>query len=184
MDSINENKFEDDEIFEIYNESGSAAGKKSRKEVHRKGYWHKAVNIIVQRSSGNILIQQRSSAKDIFPDAWDFSVCEHLKPGEDFSQAAERGLREELGILDCPVELVSDIIQSKVYVPELGISDNEMQLCFLTKYDGPVSLCQEEVAAVEEIAVTELLEKIRLNQILITPWFKNFIRQSHYFSKL
>ncbi len=55
------------EYFEIFNEQGKLLRSAPRGEVHEKGYWHKAVNIIIQRSNDDLIIQLRSKNKDDWP---------------------------------------------------------------------------------------------------------------------
>ncbi len=169
------------EYFEIFNEQGKLQGTAPRREVHEKGYWHKAVNIIIQRSNDDLIIQLRSKNKDVWPDAWDFSVCEHLQPGESFEEAAIRGLHEELGIEKCTLIPIDPICISKVENQDLKLKDFEFQQCFTAKYDGPFSLDDDEVAAIRWISPGQLKKEMSQKSKQFTPWFREFMNSEMIF---
>jgi isopentenyldiphosphate isomerase len=57
------------EYIDILDESGKPTGeKKSKKEVHEKGYWHRVVHLWLLNSRQELLIQKRSHEKDSYPD--------------------------------------------------------------------------------------------------------------------
>ena len=57
------------EYLDILDKSGNKTGeKKPRKEVHSKGYWHKGVHIWIINSNRELLVQRRSSNKDVYPN--------------------------------------------------------------------------------------------------------------------
>src|SRR5438309_2697499 len=89
---------ETDELLDIIDSEDKVIAQATRGEAYKKGLLHRAVNIFITNSDKKILLQQRSSKKLKFPLFWDLSVGEHVKPGEDYIQAAKRGLKEELNI--------------------------------------------------------------------------------------
>ncbi|KAL6776447.1 hypothetical protein ACKKBG_A21165 [Auxenochlorella protothecoides x Auxenochlorella symbiontica] len=88
----------EDETFELVDEDGRVVGTAPRGDCHARGLLHKSVFCWVMDPEGNILLQQRSLAKKLGRGQWDLSVAEHLQPGEEYAEAAVRGLQEELGI--------------------------------------------------------------------------------------
>ena len=73
-------------------------------------------------------MQQRGRHRETFPLALDCSVSEHVKAGENYQQAAHRGLAEELGIQGVPIH---PLVKFKmVYGP------NDFEICVL--YEGRV----------------------------------------------
>eukprot|EP00884_Botryococcus_braunii_P009334 jgi/Botrbrau1/18401/Bobra.0469s0003.2 len=89
---------ESEEVFEIVNEQNQTVGTELRRVVHKTGLLHRAVYCFVFDPAGRLLLQQRAGRKDIGPLLWDLSLAEHLKPGETYGEAVQRGLTEELGI--------------------------------------------------------------------------------------
>lgn len=84
------------EVFDVVDENDEVQKQATRKEVHQQGWRHRAVHIFVLNKSGQLFLQKRSPAKDRHPGKWDSSAAGHLDAGEDYRQAAERELYEEL----------------------------------------------------------------------------------------
>lgn len=96
-----------EEYFDVLDSEGNFTGKtKLRREVHRDGDWHRAVNIWIVNQAGEVLLQKRSATKDSWPDHWDISCGGHLVAGEDAMTAALNELREELGLIVTPSDLM------------------------------------------------------------------------------
>jgi len=87
----------DDEIFDVVDFKDLVIGQATRREVHEKGLFHRAVHILIFNNLGEIYLQKRSMAKDTHPGCWDSSSSGHLDSGEDYHAAAIREFREELG---------------------------------------------------------------------------------------
>ena len=87
-----------DEYFDVVNERDEPIGRATRREVHARRLWHRAVHILVFDSAGRIFLQKRSMKKDMSPGLWDSSCAGHVDAGEDYNAAAVRELGEELGI--------------------------------------------------------------------------------------
>lgn len=67
-------------------------------EIHEKGLPHRIVYIICRNEKGLILLQKRSPNMLTYPNLWDVSAAGHVDEGEAYEVAAERELREELGV--------------------------------------------------------------------------------------
>ena len=62
------------EVFEVFDEDNKLVGTEYREIVHKKGLLHRAVNVFVLNSKGDILLQKRSPYKTVCPSSWDLSV--------------------------------------------------------------------------------------------------------------
>lgn len=89
----------------------------------------RVVNVFVIDQEGKILLPVRSVKKRYLPGGYDFSCGENLKAGEEYENAVERGLKEELKIDErSPKEVGSfspdhdkgTFCFGKVYVLEIG----------------------------------------------------------------
>jgi len=87
-----------EEIFDIVNERDEVVGQNTRREVHARGLWHRAVHVLVFNARGEIFLQKRSMMKDTAKGLWDSSSSGHVDSGEDYDACAVRELREEIGL--------------------------------------------------------------------------------------
>ncbi len=153
-----------EEVLEIVDENNNVIGQAPRLECYKKGLLHKAINVFVFNSKGEVFLQKRSAKKFGFPLYWDVSCSEHVKPGESFMKAAKRGLLEELGITGIeleeiiPIHRINNQDQSKRYL------DAELMVTFKAVFDGKMKLDPAEVAEGKFFNITELPESL-------TPWF-------------
>ena len=161
------------ELFETFNDDDEPTGLVSRSQVHRLGLWHRASNVFLFRTDGQLVTQRRHESKDVWPGAWDLSVAEHLKPGEDFLAGAIRGLREELGVEGVTLEPASKVIRTKLKVAEMGIMDYELQVCFRGVTDADLTPQSSEVAEIRLYQLSELKADMQESLDQFTPWFRD-----------
>ncbi len=127
----------DTEILEFVDINDNVLGTLSRKEIHMKGLYHRAVHVFVFNLVGEIYVQRRSSIKDRFPDRLDSSAAGHVGPGESYEDTAVRELKEELGI-DSQVEEVLRIGPS-------AVTDNEHVVLYKARSGATPAPDPEEV---------------------------------------
>jgi len=120
------------EYLDIVDENDKVIGKDLRENIWKKGLEHnvRVVNIFVFNKEGKLLLPERSMNRRIFPGCFDFSCGEHVLAGEDYYDAAIRGLKEELGIEN------PKLIELGKLTPRDGVS------CFMKvyqlNYDGKI----------------------------------------------
>jgi len=159
-----------DELLDIVNDGDVVTGQEMRSSVHRSGQLHRGVHIFLVTADGRLLTQKRGRGQDTFPLALDCSVSEHVKAGEDYLEAARRGLKEELGIQVEPLHL---LVKFKM---QYGPNDNE--ICQL--YEGRVdpALIHFDPQEVEEVAcyrLDELEELVKSGDIKFSGWFEQLL---------
>jgi isopentenyl-diphosphate delta-isomerase len=164
------------ELFETFDSDNRPLGLIPRHEVHRRGLWHRASNVLLFDSRGALYLQRRAATKDVWPNAWDLSVGEHLQPGESFEQAAHRGLAEELSVYGVALTPLGDVVRGCVEIPELHIRDCELQQSFRGVYDGDVVADPVEVAQVKRITLAALAAAVAANPEDFTPWLRSRLR--------
>ena len=114
-------------------------------------------------------MQLRASDKDLYGGLWDYSVGEHLQPGEAFIDGAQRGLREELGVTG--VELITLGVVRRVEFVTDRFADREIQQAYRGTYTGEISPDPVEVAKVRYIPLAELGPWTATSPAEFTPWF-------------
>lgn len=160
-----------EERFETFDDAGRRTGLVPRSEVHRLGLWHRSAHVFVFNSRGDLLVQKRAPDKDLYADLWDYSVGEHLKPGESFDEGAIRGMSEELGVTGVTIEPIGVMRKSRLVDPDLGVADCEMQQAYRAVFDGDVTPDPVEVAEVKFVVLERLAANIQSSPQCFTPWF-------------
>lgn len=159
------------EQFETFSEDGAPLGLVPRAQVHQQGLWHKSAHVFLFTTDGSLYLQLRAADKDLYANLWDYSVGEHLIPGESYHAAALRGLAEELGVTGVTLRAVGGERASRFAIPERRIADQEFQQAFSGYYDGPIQADPVEVADVRTIKITELARWISHAPEQFTPLF-------------
>ena len=68
----------------------------SKAECHRgRGVLHRAFSLLIFNDAGELLLQQRSAAKRLWPLYWSNSCCSHPRRAETMEAATHRRLQEE-----------------------------------------------------------------------------------------
>jgi isopentenyldiphosphate isomerase len=100
-------------VLDVLNGEGQLIMRRPRCDVHRQGFWHRAVNVwILCTSTSRVLMAQRAICKDVDKGKWT-CVCMRVPSGELSHTAAVERLEEELSIRDLPDEQVSLIFSMK-----------------------------------------------------------------------
>jgi isopentenyl-diphosphate delta-isomerase len=178
-----EYKYEDSgfqDLLIMVDKEDNILGYEEKEKCHRgKGMLHRAFSIFIFNSSGRLLLQERSAAKPLWPLFWSNSVCSHPRKGEDYLQAAQRRLKEEIG-LETPLHF---LFKFQYHAPFKTIgSENELCAVYIGKSDEPVNIDPREIAECRYIALVELKKDLRTRPHVYTPWFKmewQCIQQNH-----
>ena len=87
------------EIWDLYTKDREKTNKTMvRGENVPEGFYRLAVTVCIFNSEGKMLIQQRVSFKDDWPNLWDVSCAGSAISGDTSQTAAEREAFEELGL--------------------------------------------------------------------------------------
>jgi len=166
-----------DEYFDTFTAAGDKLTPQKRGYVHANGIWHRAVNVMLYRSNGDLVLQQRAATKRVCPLAWDLSVAEHLQVDEGWEAAAHRGLAEELSLHSVVLTQCGQEIQQRHDIPEHGIKNYEFQRCFSGASDKELILDPAEVAATRTLALADFSSEVEQQPESFTPWLLEWARQ-------
>jgi len=154
----------------LVDEMDREIGFKPKNDCHLgKGVLHRAFSIFVFNSANELLLQQRSGEKMLWPSYWSNTCCSHPRRGETMQQAVARRLRQELGF-DCPLEYLYKF----KYHAQFGAIGAEHEFCYVYygRYDGPVDVNVNEIAAWRFVGVEALETELAEAPDTFTPWFK------------
>jgi isopentenyldiphosphate isomerase len=159
-----------DEILDVVSDEDIVIGQESRFIVHQNGLQHRGVHVFLVTPDFRLLVQRRGEHKEAYPLALDCSVSEHVKAGEDYLQAAERGLQEELGI---GIAQIQALVKFRmVYGP------NDYEICIL--YEGRLDperiyFDPMEIESICSYRLDELVEIIQKGEAIISSWLVQII---------
>lgn len=157
----------------LCDENGAPTGAARREEAHSgSGLLHRAFSVFVFRKGRReLLIQQRSSEKPLFPLLWANTCCSHLREGETLVGAGKSRLKQELG-LDC------DLTESTSFVyraedPQGKGTEYEYDTILLSMVQGdpPLRPDPREVNAYRWTDVEKLTKDMHVNPQRYAPWF-------------
>jgi len=142
----------------------------SKAECHDgAGLLHRAFSVFLFSAEGELLLQQRSESKRLWPGFWSNSCCSHPRRGESMTLATSRRLRDELNI-DAALEFVYKFS----YQARFGESGAEHELChvFLGRIEAPVTANGQEIAALRYLSADALTQELRQAPQRYTPWLQ------------
>ena len=133
-----------------------------------KNLYHLVVHVCIFNAKNQMLIQQRQSFKEGWPNMWDVTVGGSAIIGENSRQAAMREVAEELG-LKIDLENTSPVITKyfsegfdDIYILEKEINISDLKLQY------------EEVRAAKWAGIEEILDMIGSKKFI--PYDESFIQ--------
>jgi isopentenyl-diphosphate Delta-isomerase len=135
--------------------------------AHQSGRLHRALSVFVFDPSGRLLLQRRAATKYHSGGLWSNTCCSHSRPGERTAAAAQRRLREEMG-MEC--ELTEEF--SFVYRAELGngLIEHEYDHVFFGFHGGEPVLDPNEADDARWVDLHDLAEEVRRRPEAYTFW--------------
>lgn len=133
-----------------------------RREVHRDGDWHRAVDVFVVKGD-EVLLQKRCATKDSYPDTWDLSCGGHITAGEESRETAVRELEEELGLKVVPedLEFVGSFKASARPAPDfINNSFNDMYILWTEAELSELRFQIEEISALKYVPIAEFYRMV------------------------
>jgi isopentenyldiphosphate isomerase len=155
-----------EEFFDVVNERDEVVGRATRREVHSRGLWHRAVHILAYNRAGEVFLQKRSLAKDMAPGLWDSSCSGHVEAGEDYDQSAVRELEEELGVR------LSSAPPRWFQVEACAETAWEFAWIYRLRHSGPFLLDPAEIESGEWLAPAEVTLRIGADPEIFAPAFR------------
>jgi isopentenyl-diphosphate delta-isomerase len=133
------------------------------------GVLHRAFSVFLFNSKLELLLQQRSGLKRLWPMWWSNSCCSHPRKGETMAQAVQRRTREELAS-----DAAMVFTHKFEYHARFGAEGSEHELChvFVGVSDGRVQVNANEVAAMRWVAPQDLDAALADAAAPYTPWLR------------
>ena len=170
MDTANRIVSSESEELILVDTDDNETGFLSKAECHNgDGMLHRAFSMFLFNDNGELLLQQRSEGKRLWPGFWSNSICSHPRRGESMQQATRRRLRDELNF-----ETELEFVYKFDYQAGFGEFGSEHELChvYLGQACRSLKPNDHEIAAVRFIAPHILNEEFESRPAQFTPWFK------------
>ena len=154
----------------LVDDEDNETGYLSKAECHDGvGVQHRAFSLFLFNAAGELLLQQRSASKRLWPGFWSNSICSHPRRGETMQVATRRRLRDELN-----VEAELEYVYKFSYRADFGDSGAENELChvYLGGVGDGIVPNANEIAAIRFLSADALDAELRSTPDDFTPWFK------------
>lgn len=160
----------DDEPLILVDSSDNVLGHASKAACHDgDGRLHRAFSIFLFNGAGEILLQQRSEQKRLWPLYWSNSCCSHPRRGEDGLAAAQRRVQEELAVSPDLTFLFR--FEYHARYRDVG-AEHELCSTYIGLSDGTVAVNTNEIADWKFVTPEELDRKLEREPDACTPWLK------------
>ncbi len=158
----------------LISEDDQILGQMGKMEAHINGILHRAFSVFLFNENGEMLLQRRAADKYHSPNQWTNACCSHPRMGETYKEAANRRLKEELGI-ETPIEEKFHFI----YKANVGgdLIEHERDHVFIGDYNGDFVLDPSEVAEVRYISMENLDKEMEEHPENFTEWFKIILKE-------
>lgn len=157
----------------LVNEHDEVIGSMEKLQAHQEGRLHRAFSVFLFNSNGDLLLQQRASAKYHSGGLWSNTCCSHPRPGEAIQAAAMRRLQEEMGLQTSLVHLFKFIYKA----PVDNLTEHEVDHVFVGFTDMVPVINQEEVQAYRYVDIADVEADMLLNPLHYTVWFRQCFHQ-------
>lgn len=108
-------------------------GTEEKLRAHERGELHRAFSVFIIDDQERVLLQRRASGKYHSGGLWTNTCCGHPRPGENVQRAAERRLKEEMGITVSVAPSGTFIYRVEL---ENGLVEHELDHLFVGRFNG------------------------------------------------
>lgn len=159
-----------DEWLDVLDDDHRVIGQALRSVVHQRGLRHRGADVFLFTREGKLLVQTRTATRATFPSALDCSAAEHVRAGEDFLQAALRGMKEEIGVEGIELKPVLDFSNSN------SPTDHETSRLYEGMVDPEqVHFDPVEVTRIDYFTLQEL-DALMARGTKFSRWFEHLLR--------
>jgi len=163
-----------DEYVVLVDEQDQVIGQLEKIEAHELGLLHRAFSVLLFNDRGELLLQQRAAHKYHSPLLWTNTCCSHQRPNETTLMAAERRLKEEMG-MSAPMQTAFKF-QYKATLDQ-GLTEHELDHVLFGYTNQDPNINPEEVAAFRWISMAQLLQELQSKRDSFTIWFQILLDQ-------
>lgn len=153
----------------LVDRNDTAVGTEEKLRAHTLGVLHRAVSVFAFDAGGRVILQQRASGKYHSGGLWSNAACTHPRPDEPVLEAAQRCLREELG-LHATLRPAFRFLYRADVPP--GLIEHEYDHVFVGTVDTEPQPRPDEVLAWRAVAPNVAAAAVAEHPQTFTAWFR------------
>lgn len=153
----------------LVDEQDRPLGTMKKMEAHKKGVLHRAFSVFIFNDKGELLLQKRASSKYHSAGLWTNTCCSHPYPGEETLAAANRRLKEEMGMDTLLIHKTSFIYKTEF---DNGLTEHEFDHVFVGNYNESPILDEDEAEDYRWVSLPDVKKEIQNSPQNFTSWFK------------
>jgi len=153
----------------LVDENDTPIGTMGKLEVHEKGLLHRAFSVFIFNDKNEMLLQRRALSKYHSAGLWTNTCCSHPQPNEDTLAAANRRLKEEMG-MSADLTHKSSFIYKTPF--DNNLTEHEFDHVFIGYSNSDPKINPEEVDSFKWINIFDLKKEIASSPEQFTSWFK------------
>jgi isopentenyl-diphosphate delta-isomerase len=153
----------------LVDEQDTELGIMEKLDAHLQAKLHRAVSVFIFNSDKKILLQKRAVNKYHSANLWTNTCCSHPKPGESTDSAAQRRLREEMG-LDGSLQAAFNFTYSANL--DNGITEHEFDHVFFGFMNDIPTPNPQEASDYKYMSLDDIENELQQNPEQFTEWFK------------
>ncbi len=156
-----------EELVVLVDEADREIGVAGKMAVHRSGELHRAISVFVFDANDRVLLQQRAAAKYHSAGLWSNTCCSHPRPDEENVNAAQRRLREEMGV-ECQLAKAFEFSYRATFANKL--IEHEYDHVYFGRFDGVPRLNPDEAAAWRWLEIEQLAVEVKRHPEAYSFW--------------
>ncbi len=157
------------EFVVLVDEQDNELGLAEKMEAHEKALLHRAFSVFIFNDKGELLLQQRAKHKYHSAGLWTNTCCSHPRPNELVFDAANRRLKEEMG-LTVSLEKKFDFVYKTPF--DNNLTEHEFDHVFVGYTNSNPVLNKEEAENFKWKTIEDIKTDIVLFPYTFTSWFK------------
>jgi isopentenyl-diphosphate delta-isomerase len=159
-----------DQLVVLLDEQRRPVGQLPKSQVHHHATpLHLGFSCYIFDGCGQLLMTRRATNKRTWPGVWTNTCCGHPLPGESVATAAERRLREELGLTLTRAQVVLPDFAYRAVAPD-GMVENEVCPVLVGAAVGPPRPDPREVLEYRWASWPDVVTLVAAAPWAVSPW--------------
>jgi isopentenyl-diphosphate delta-isomerase len=155
-------------LIDLVDDRNEPVGVIRRRDVFRVRANFRTVHVLVFNSRSKLLLQRLAATKERHAGQWGSSVAGYLHAGEKYEEAAQRRLREELGLSTPLAEIGITRMEDEGATKFVGV--------FTTTANHPQNAAPDQIAEIRFKPLLAVEQDIRVHPDNYTETFRHVLK--------